>query len=71
MQIESTAFSTVVAGSNNQRGGGKLLFRSSRVVFGECSEDEGSFGGSFRLDIRLIIFSGLISPKKRVFEFLS
>jgi hypothetical protein len=66
MQIESTVFSTVVVGLNNQRGGEKLLFRSSRVVFWEHSEDERSFGGLFGLNIRLVIFSGLISPKKGV-----
>jgi hypothetical protein len=68
MQIESTVFPTVVAGLNNQRGGEKLLFRSSRVVFWEYYEDEGSFGGLFGLNTRLIIFSGLISPKKGVFR---
>jgi hypothetical protein len=67
-QIESTVFSTVVAGLNNQRGGEKLLFQSSRVVFWEYSEDERSFGGLFGLKIRLIIFSGLVSPRKGVFS---
>jgi hypothetical protein len=55
MQIENAVFTTVVARFNNQRGGEKLLFRSPRVVFREYSEDEGSFSGPFRLDIRLII----------------
>jgi hypothetical protein len=68
MQIESTVFLTVAAGLNNQQGGEKLQFRSSRVIFWEYSEDEGSFGGLFGLNIRLIIFSGLISPKKEVFR---
>jgi hypothetical protein len=34
----------------------------------EYSEGEGSFGDLIRLNIRLIIFSGLISPKKGVFR---
>jgi hypothetical protein len=34
----------------------------------EYSADEGSFGGSFGLNIRLIIFSGLIVPKRGVFQ---
>jgi hypothetical protein len=33
MQIESTVFSIVIAGLNNQRGGERLLFRSRRVIF--------------------------------------
>jgi hypothetical protein len=36
--------------------------------FREYSEFEGSFGGLFRKSIRLIIFSGLIVPKKGVFQ---
>jgi hypothetical protein len=36
--------------------------------FWEYSEDEGSFGGLFGLNIRLIIFSKFISPKKGVFR---
>jgi hypothetical protein len=68
MQIESTVCLTVAAGLNNQRGGKKLLFQSSRVIFWEYSEDEGSFGALFGLNIRLIIFLGLISPKKGVFR---
>jgi hypothetical protein len=36
--------------------------------FWEYSEDEGSFGGLFGLNIRLIIFSGLIGLKKGVFR---
>jgi hypothetical protein len=32
------------------------------------SEGEGSFGDLIGLNIRLIIFSGLISPKKGVFS---
>jgi hypothetical protein len=51
MQIESTVFLTIAAGLNNQRGGEKLLFQSSRVIFWEYSEDEGSFGGLFGLNI--------------------
>jgi hypothetical protein len=31
--LKAQFFPTVVAGLNNQRGGEKLLFRSSRVVF--------------------------------------
>jgi hypothetical protein len=31
-------------------------------------EDEGSFGGLFGLNIRLIIFSGPISSEKEVFR---
>jgi hypothetical protein len=57
-RLKAQFFPTVVAGLNNQRGGEKLLFRSSRVVFWEYSEDERSFGGLFGLNIRLIIFSG-------------
>jgi hypothetical protein len=70
MQIESTVFSTVVVRLNNQRGGEKLLFQSSRVIFWEYSEDERSFGGSFGLKIRLIIFSGLVSSKKGFFGLM-
>jgi hypothetical protein len=71
MQTKSTVFfPTVVAGLNNQRGGEKLLLRSSRVIFREYSEDEGSFGGSFRLNIRLIIFQGSLARKKRFSEFM-
>jgi hypothetical protein len=33
IRIESVVFSTVIAGLNNQRGGEKLLFRSSGVTF--------------------------------------
>jgi hypothetical protein len=51
MQIDSTIFSHCCRGLNNQRGGEKLLFQSSRVVFWEYSEDEGSFGGLFGLNI--------------------
>jgi hypothetical protein len=36
--------------------------------FWEYSEDEGSFGGLFGLNIQLIIFSGLTGPKKGVFR---
>jgi hypothetical protein len=32
VQIESVVFPTVIAGLNNQRGGEKLLFRSSGVT---------------------------------------
>jgi hypothetical protein len=67
-RLKAQFFSTVVTGLNNQRGGEKLLFRSSRVVFWEYSEDERSFGGLFGLKIRLIIFSGLVSPRKGVFS---
>jgi hypothetical protein len=34
----------------------------------EYAEDERSFGGLFGLNIRLIIFSGLVSPKKGIFR---
>jgi hypothetical protein len=34
----------------------------------EYSEDEWSFGGLFGLNIQLIIFSGLVSPKKGIFR---
>jgi hypothetical protein len=67
-RLKAQFFPTVVAGLNNQLGGEKLLFQSSRVIFWEYSEDERSFGGLFGLNIRLIIFSGLISPKKGVFQ---
>jgi hypothetical protein len=63
MQIGSTIFLTVAAGLNNQRGGEKFKSR-----FWEYSETEGSFGGLFGLNIRLIIFSGLTSSKKGVFQ---
>jgi hypothetical protein len=63
-RLKAQSFLTVVAGLNNQRGGEKLLFRSSRVVFWEYSKVERSFGGLFGLNIRLLIFSGLISPEK-------
>jgi hypothetical protein len=63
-RLKAQSFSTVVAGLNNQRGGEKLLFRSSRVVFWEYSEVERSFGGLVGLNLRLLIFSGLISPEK-------
>jgi hypothetical protein len=56
------SFSHCCRGLNNQRGGEKFKSR-----FWEYSEAEGSFGGLFGLNIRLIIFSGLTSPKKRVF----
>jgi hypothetical protein len=36
--------------------------------FWKYSEDEGSFGGLFRLNIRLIIFLGLIGLKREVFR---
>jgi hypothetical protein len=36
--------------------------------FREYSEDEGSFGGLFGLNIQLIIFSGSAVPKKGVFR---
>jgi hypothetical protein len=38
------------------------------LKFREYSEVEGSFGGLFGLNFRLIIFSGLISPKKGGFR---
>jgi hypothetical protein len=38
--------------------------------FWEYSEDEGSFGGLFGLNIRLIIFSGVIGLKRGVFRIL-
>jgi hypothetical protein len=63
MQIGSTVFLTVAARLNNQRGGEKF---KSRIL--EYSEAEGSFGGLCGLNIRLIIFSGLTSPKKGVFR---
>jgi hypothetical protein len=67
-RLKAQSFPTVVVGLNNQQGGEKLLFRSSRVIFWEYSEVERSFGGLFGLSIRLIIFSGLIRPKKGVFR---
>jgi hypothetical protein len=36
--------------------------------FWKYSEDEGSFGGLFGLNIQLIIFSGLIGLKRGVFR---
>jgi hypothetical protein len=48
--------------------GEKFTVLKFKSRFGEYSEDEGSFGGLFGLNIRLIIFSGLISPKKEVFR---
>jgi hypothetical protein len=67
-RLKAQFFSTVVVGLNNKRGGEKLLFQSSRVVFWGYSEDERSFGGLFGLKIRLVIFSGLVSPKKGGFR---
>jgi hypothetical protein len=63
MQIGSTVFLTVAAGLNIQRGGEKFKSR-----FWEYYEAEGSFGGLFGLNIRLIIFLALTSPKKGVFR---
>jgi hypothetical protein len=56
-RLEAQCFPIVVTGLNNQRSGESYY-----------SEDEGSFGGLLGLNIRLIIFSGLISPKKGVFR---
>jgi hypothetical protein len=39
-----------------------------KSYFWEYSEDEGSFGGLFGLNIRLIIFLGLIGLKRGVFR---
>jgi hypothetical protein len=41
MQIESTVFSTIIAGLNNQRGGEQLLFRSSGVIFENIPKSRG------------------------------
>jgi hypothetical protein len=68
IQIGSTVFLTVAAGLNNQRGGENLMFLKFKSHFREYSESEGSFGGLFGLSIRLLIFSGLISPKKGGFR---
>jgi hypothetical protein len=48
--------------------GEKYTVSKLKSHFWEYSEDEGSFGGLFGLNIRLIIFSGLIGPKKEVFQ---
>jgi hypothetical protein len=62
-RLKAQFFPTDVAGLNNQRGGESYY-----------SEDDGSFGGLFGLNIRLIIFSGPISLKKggfRVHDLIS
>jgi hypothetical protein len=48
-------------------GWGKVTVLKFRSHFREYSEVEGSFDGLFGLDIRLIIFSGFVRLKKKVF----
>jgi hypothetical protein len=69
-RLEATFSLTVAAGLNNQRVGKSYCSKvqDSLPKFREYSEVEGSFGGLFGLKFWLIIFSGLVSPKKGIFR---
>jgi hypothetical protein len=47
---------------------GKVTVPKLKGRFLEYAEDERSFGGLFGLNIRLIIFSGLVRSKKGIFR---
>jgi hypothetical protein len=66
--LKAWFFPTVIAGLNNQRGGEKVTVLKFKSHLREYSESKGSFGGLFGLNIRLIIFSGLVGLKKGVFR---
>jgi hypothetical protein len=65
--LKAWFFPIIIAGLNNQRGGEKVTVLKFKSHLREYSEFEGSFGGLFGLNIRLIIFSGLVGLKKGVF----
>jgi hypothetical protein len=68
MWIESTVFSYYCCGVKKPAEWGKVTVPKFKSHLREYSEVEGSFGGSFGLNIGLTIFPGLVSPKKGVFR---